>query len=98
MPTPSGLLDEIACILHRFEGRATRVHVSFAAAIYRHQRPGKSAGEVAEVMTSIPWLPWPRGFGTIEERVNLMVNVVDQLDAQYWTATLEDDGIRRVGA
>ncbi len=98
MTTPSGLLVEITCILHGFGVRASRVQVSFAAAIYRHQRPCKSAREVAEVMTSIPWLPWPRSLGTIEERVNLMVNVVDQLDAQYWTATLEHDGIRRVGA
>jgi hypothetical protein len=98
MPTPSGLLVEIASCLHAFGVRATRVQVCFVAGIYQHQRPRKSMREVAEAISSVPWLPWPHGVDTIEARVNLMAALTEQLDAQYWVATLEHDSARGVSA
>ena len=98
MPTPSGLFVEIASFLFEFEVRASRVQVSFVAAIYRHQRPHKSVRQVAAAMASVPWLPWPRRIDTIEARVNLLAALTEQLDAQYWVATLEHDSAGGVSA
>ena len=98
MPTPSGLLVEIASYLHAIGVPATRVQVSFVAGIYRHRRPRKSVREVAEEMTGVPWLPWPQNMETIESRVNSMAALAAELDAQYWVATLEHDSAGGVSA
>jgi len=88
---PNSLGVQVSNVLKRFSINVSPDEAASLANFYWHKRPSNSARGMAEVMTRVPWLPWPPILNTTRSRVEVMTTLINRLDCQYWVDTFEHD-------